>query len=144
MNQPLNDAARRNGWVILAAFVGFILASFLLPLTSLYDAPLCPFRHITGYSCPGCGMTRACASLARGEIGASLHFHPLASVFILAFGAYALIRLLDNLKGRRVHFWGRAWARANTRRIAIGALALVLGFAGIRLLLELIGFLTPV
>lgn len=144
MEHPLDSGARRNGWVIVAAFVGLILVSFFLPFSSFYDAPLCPFRHLTGYSCPGCGMTRACVSLAHGDVAASLHFHPLAIVFILAFGAYALIRLLDNLKGRRVEFRGRAWARVNMRRIAIASLALVLGFGAIRLILELIGFLTPV
>lgn len=144
MQKPLDDVARRNGWWVVAGFVGLVAGVYLLPLSPLNDAPLCPFRHLTGYSCPGCGMTRACVSLAHGDLGASFYYHPLAGLLVLAFGAYAMIRLLDNLKGYRFDFPGRAWGRANTRRLAVASLALVVGFGAIRLFLELIGFLTPV
>ena len=37
----------------------------------------CLFHLITGLYCPGCGGTRACRYLARGEIVQSLWYHPL-------------------------------------------------------------------
>jgi hypothetical protein len=39
---------------------------------------LCPFRRLTGLPCPGCGMTRAFAHLAKGEWSAAVRDHPLA------------------------------------------------------------------
>lgn len=47
----------------------------------------CLSYWLLGVPCPGCGMTRASALLARGEIVASLRLHPLA----LAFAAQAAI-----------------------------------------------------
>ncbi len=47
------------------------------------DGPtICPFAIITGVACPGCGMTRAAASMVRGEFGAAGAYHPM--VFVLA------------------------------------------------------------
>lgn len=38
----------------------------------------CPFHLATGVCCPGCGMTRSCLSLVRGEWAAAFGFHPLS------------------------------------------------------------------
>ncbi len=37
----------------------------------------CPFKWLTGISCPGCGMTRAFFSLISGDFMAAWNFHPL-------------------------------------------------------------------
>lgn len=37
----------------------------------------CPFKHITGYYCPGCGSQRAIHQLAHGNIISALSFNPL-------------------------------------------------------------------
>jgi len=42
---------------------------------------ICPLRRFTGLPCPGCGMTRAFAHLAKGEWTAALRVHPLAPLF---------------------------------------------------------------
>lgn len=39
---------------------------------------LCLTRQALGLPCPGCGMTRALAYLASGELVQALRFHPLA------------------------------------------------------------------
>jgi Protein of unknown function (DUF2752) len=39
---------------------------------------ICPFRRLTGLPCPGCGMTRAFAHLAKGEWSAAVRDQPLA------------------------------------------------------------------
>jgi len=39
---------------------------------------VCALRRFTGLPCPGCGMTRALAHLAKGEWSAALRDHPLA------------------------------------------------------------------
>ncbi|HEX2641896.1 MAG TPA: DUF2752 domain-containing protein [Thermoanaerobaculia bacterium] len=43
---------------------------------------VCLFRRLTGIPCPGCGMTRAFAHLAKGEWEAAWISHPLS--FVLA------------------------------------------------------------
>ena len=58
--------------------------------------PSCPFRLITGWSCPGCGTLRALHALFHGHVGAALHDNAL-SVFVLlalaAAGAFDRLRV---------------------------------------------------
>jgi hypothetical protein len=44
----------------------------------------CAFRATTGRPCPGCGMSRALAALARGDWGAALFLHAFAPLFAAA------------------------------------------------------------
>ena len=37
----------------------------------------CPIRTVTGVSCPGCGMTRACVCALRLDLAAAFRYHPL-------------------------------------------------------------------
>ena len=41
----------------------------------------CIFRHVTGFYCPGCGMTRASLAILEGDIYQSFRFNML--IFIL-------------------------------------------------------------
>jgi uncharacterized protein YjeT (DUF2065 family) len=43
----------------------------------------CAFFRVTGLPCPGCGLTRACMLLLRGEVQASIKFHAFAPIFVL-------------------------------------------------------------
>jgi hypothetical protein len=46
----------------------------------------CPFKHLTGLDCPGCGSTRALGALTRLDIGAALDHNvlvPFALVFVM-------------------------------------------------------------
>jgi len=45
-------------------------------------APFCLARRLLGIPCPGCGMTRALAHLAKGEWRAALALHPLAPLLV--------------------------------------------------------------
>ena len=64
-----------------AALLLFLAAGWVgLPGGPLYT--VCAFRRLTGIPCPGCGLTRAMAALARGELLLALHFHPFAPLLI--------------------------------------------------------------
>ena len=53
--------------------------------------PACPFRTLTGFTCPGCGSTRGLHRLLHGDIVSALEFNPLM-VLSLPFLFYALVR----------------------------------------------------
>lgn len=53
--------------------------------------PLCPFRHLTGFTCPGCGATRAMHQLVHGNLYAAFTLNPLLLIS-LPFLFYALVR----------------------------------------------------
>ncbi len=52
--------------------------------------PLCPYRAITGHSCPGCGLTRAVAALVRGRWHEAVTLHPLAPVLVAEIMVFCL------------------------------------------------------
>jgi hypothetical protein len=53
--------------------------------------PACPFRTLTGFTCPGCGSTRGLHRLLHGDVVAAFEFNPLM-VLSLPFLLYALVR----------------------------------------------------
>jgi len=53
--------------------------------------PACPFRLLTGFTCPGCGSTRGLHYLLHGDVVTAFEFNPLM-VLSLPFLLYALLR----------------------------------------------------
>ena len=52
--------------------------------------PVCPFRALTGFTCPGCGSTRGLHQLVHGHFAAAFMLNPLM-VLSLPFLFYALV-----------------------------------------------------
>ena len=77
--------------VILIILAGGIVFYFLDPSRYLF-VPKCPFKLLTGFSCPGCGFQRS--------LHAFLHGHWLEALrynwFLIASLPYALALVLDN------------------------------------------------
>ncbi|MAP54232.1 DUF2752 domain-containing protein [Altibacter sp.] len=50
----------------------------------------CPFHHLTGFLCPGCGSQRAIHHLLHGHIAAAFSLNPLLvlSLPLLMYGIY--------------------------------------------------------
>ena len=67
-----------------------VMAVFAYLLVATLLGSLCPFRRMTGFSCPGCGMTRACRALLSGDIRGAFYYHPLFPLLIP--GAIMLIK----------------------------------------------------
>lgn len=48
---------------------------------------LCPFKMLTGFPCPGCGITKSLVYLYEGDLGKSFSYHlfgPFAFIFCIA------------------------------------------------------------
>ena len=45
------------------------------------DLMPCPFLKVTGLPCPGCGMTRSCLALLRGDLAETWRLNPFGPVF---------------------------------------------------------------
>jgi hypothetical protein len=77
-------ARRRRAWLVFAGLTAmFVLAALWRPA----DEPslvLCPFRALTHYPCPGCGMTRAFCALAHFELWRAVRFNALSPLLFLS------------------------------------------------------------
>ena len=88
----------------LAAFAAltaaFVAAAFWKPSD---DGPiLCAFKNGTGLACPGCGMTRSLAALAKGDLSTSADYHAFGSI-VAAGAVVAWVTLgLGLLTGRNL------------------------------------------
>ncbi len=63
----------KNGIYTLIFISGLIIGGTLI----LGNDKLCLFHNITGFPCPGCGMTRAFLRFFSGDIKGALYYHPL-------------------------------------------------------------------
>lgn len=105
---------------LLAGFVGLAGLAVLHVWTPSGDpsTAVCLSRRLFHLPCPGCGLTRAFAHLAKGEWAAAFVLHPLAPVL-------ALEAILGWLA------WGAALAFRRPLRLPFTVDALVLGHGAV-------------
>lgn len=94
-------ARRRRWWwrgpalappvLVLAAAAGAACYVAMVDPNEPGHYPLCPFRALTGYYCPGCGSLRMIHAAAHGHIGEAVGRNPLAFAMVPVL-AYAWVR----------------------------------------------------
>ena len=81
--------------------IGGATTLFFLNPSDYSFFPKCTFHNATGYSCPGCGSTRALFNLTHGNILEALRLNPgLIALLILSFTDY--MRYLMAIKKSKV------------------------------------------
>lgn len=83
--------------------ISLALLPIMLGLSLLYQAgifiptkifPPCMFHALTGFSCPGCGSTRAVSALLRGDLLTSLKLQPAIFYCSLVYTTFVLSHTL--------------------------------------------------
>lgn len=64
--------------------------------------PVCPLYSMTGFACPGCGLTRGFHALLHGDVLTALDYNALLPFFalLLGFGFLSLVHF--SIRGRRL------------------------------------------
>lgn len=80
---------RSNFWSRdrLRRYAAVILCMAAYVLVCLFTVG-CPIKYFLGIPCPGCGMTRALASVLRFDLASAFYWHPLwpiAPILVLYF-----------------------------------------------------------
>jgi Protein of unknown function (DUF2752) len=75
-------------WLLLAAGAAYL---FVFEPGKSGFFPACPFRTLTGFTCPGCGTTRALHQILYGHFEAAFMLNPLL-LLGLPFIIFALLR----------------------------------------------------
>ena len=95
-----------------SAAVAALLAAWLVPASRLDQLPsLCVFRNLTGWECPGCGMTRAVLSILRGDLPAAFGYNHLVIVVFPLLGYTLVKEALGGSYVREFHRLRGAWRR---------------------------------
>jgi len=69
---------------LFALAVGSFILWFVNPSTAKIF-PACPMLSLTGFACPGCGMTRGFHALLHGDVVTALDFNILVPFYAVAF-----------------------------------------------------------
>ena len=67
--------------------------------------PVCPLFALTGFACPGCGLTRGFHALFRGDIIPALDFNFLVPIWAAIFGWVTVSLILLAVRGRGLYMW---------------------------------------
>lgn len=94
-------------------------------LTTGYGIP-CLFYQLTGWKCPGCGMTRAVVEIWKGNFKAALHYNALSITVLPLICPYLFYRLIreELHKGEEFHTWEYG--------VLIGLLIAIIAYAYVR------------
>ncbi len=76
-------------WAIIV-----VIAYFVLAKNYLYS--LCPMVVITGFPCPGCGLTRAGVRLLRLDFAGAFQIHPFIYPIVVCLGILGWNRYIRN------------------------------------------------
>lgn len=88
--------------------------------------PVCPLFALTGYACPGCGLTRAFHALFHGDLLTALDFNALLPIWTLVFGYLFVSLVLTTVRGR-----GLPWKWVSPAML-VGFLVLLITFGVLR------------
>lgn len=98
--------------ILLVASLAVVgTAALLTPSSEMlslfgFDIPiLCSFRRLTGYGCPGCGMTRSFTFMAHGQLLGAFQVNYLGPLAFTATAAQIPWRCYRMFEGRARGFW---------------------------------------
>jgi len=83
-----------------AAFLAGTAVIALNDPTKATFFPVCPLLSLTGFACPGCGLTRGFHALFNGDIPNALDFNLLLPIWLVLFGWIFVSLVLTALRGR--------------------------------------------
>jgi len=96
---------RRKLYGILIAVLT-IVAPYLIMLSDSHiesSQSLCPFKMLTGFPCPGCGITKSIIFLYKGDIVKSLSYH-IFGPFVILFCIVSIFVLTLEIITQKEYF----------------------------------------
>lgn len=67
--------------------------------------PVCPLLTLTGFACPGCGLTRGFHALFHGDVVTALDYNALIPLFVVVFGFFYVSLILVAVRGWAFPKW---------------------------------------
>lgn len=86
--------------LLLLTPAAVLAAAMLLPTGWESPVPLCIFKWLTGFDCPGCGMTRAFLFIGHGRLADAATMHPASIPAFLIVAGMALTGIVRIVRNR--------------------------------------------
>jgi hypothetical protein len=100
--RPANRLLAGFGLGVLS--IGAAATAYFDP-TKTHFFPVCPLFALTGFACPGCGLTRGFHALFQGDIATSLGYNALIPVWVVIFAYVWTSLMLSLIRGRGLEMW---------------------------------------
>ena len=65
----------------------------------------CLFRKLTGFYCPGCGITRMLFSILNGDLVKAFWYNPLVFITLIFFIIYKIISLKKTILIKEMYYY---------------------------------------
>ncbi|WP_395051704.1 DUF2752 domain-containing protein [Flavobacterium sp.] len=107
INYTINIKSKRKIYGIIGAFITLMIPFFLMFFNHNNhletDQSLCPLKMLTGFPCPGCGITKSLVYFYEGDLQKSLYYHILGPLVIL-FCVVTIVVLTTELITKKEYF----------------------------------------
>ena len=106
-NYIINTKVKRKIYGIAGAFTTLAIPFVLLLQNGNHhletDQSFCPIKMLTGFPCPGCGITKSLVYFYEGNLYKSVSYHILGP-FVIAFAVLTIIVLSTELVTKKEYF----------------------------------------
>lgn len=143
MKDVFDKREKQRRYLVVLAWLGLLLYVAFVPGSGVDGLYQCPFHVMTGFDCPGCGMTRASIHAVQLDFWESVSYHPFGVVFVIGLTLLALLRSAELIKGGPIDFGPLEPSKKLKSRLWLAVLVVAMAFGIGRLLLEIAGILTP-
>lgn len=96
-----DEKARLKALTVKIAVVAVICALYYVFITLTGASIPCIIKAVTGYYCPGCGLTRMFSALARLDFYTAVRCNMLVAVLIIPVAVFAFYRSVLYVKGKQ-------------------------------------------
>ena len=107
INYTINTHSKRKLYGIIGAILTLMVPFFLLFFNQSdhleTDQSLCPLKMLSGFPCPGCGITKSMVYFYEGDLIKSLYYHILGP-FVIAFCVVIIVVLTVELITKKEYF----------------------------------------
>jgi hypothetical protein len=107
INYTINTKSKRKIYGIIGAFITLMVPFFLILFNQNNhletDQSLCPLKMLTGFPCPGCGITKSLVYFYEGDLQKSLYYH-LFGPLVVAFCIFTIVVLTLELITKKEYF----------------------------------------
>ena len=103
-DMDLKNEMRPRYWAKWVALGGIVLGTAGYAFVEVRLG--CVFHELTGWHCPGCGMTRAVQAVMQGEMTKAFRFNPLGMTLLLLAGVGIGVEILSWARSRPSPFHG--------------------------------------